>query len=597
VSKVKNKFLLSGLAFVLVVGLMGTALFTSSCSSTKSSTTTSSVTVTTSAVTTPAANAPQYGGTLTVLNEYYEQDPAGFDPQLNQRPWTGSIWANPFCDWLAVGDIDKYGPQGSDAFAFQIDQGTPEQYLTGQVLTGWSVDTTSNPMTITLNVRHGIMWSGNPLDNMAPRELTAADVVYTFNRAFAAPTVAGVYSWVSSVTATDNYTVAVDITSFNAIWYFYLMDGYFPGNIICPEWGNTTASGGSEAWQNTVSDGAFTITNFISGTGATYTKNPNYWGTTTISGTQYKMPFINTLIYPEIPDETTAVAALRTGKIDWDYEVDPTYESSLNSTGISSASWTTGNVDSFVLNRVNNQYLENKTVRQALVTATDFTTIANLVYPGGKVFDWPIMQGDPAYVPLNQMPTDIQSMWTYNPTQAQQMLSSAGYPNGFSLTITVDSTVPVETDVAQLLVNQWAKVGIKASINAVDPTVVENDIDNLNYDACYFHMTPSNFINETNRVLSTAIGSTYVNDKIFDNQWWTMDRESDLNQLVTDEKALAVGILEDADWLPMADPVAGNYWWPWMKNYYQEIETGYENKMPMIDRIWIDQSMKTSMGS
>ena len=94
------------------------------------------------------------------------------------------------------------------------------------------------------------------------------------------------------------------------------------------------------------------------------------------------------------------------------------------------------------------------------------------------------------------------------------MLSSAGYPNGFSLTINVDSTVPIETDVAQLLVSQWAKVGINATINAVDPTVVENDIDNLNYDLCYFHMGPSNFINETNRVLSTAIGATYLRIRI-----------------------------------------------------------------------------------
>jgi len=40
-------------------------------------------------------------------------------------------------------------------------------------------------------------------------------------------------------------------------------------------------------------------------------------------------------------------------------------------------------------------------------------------------------------------------------------------------------------------------------------------------------------------------------------------------------------------WIPMADQVADNYWWPWMKNYSGEIETGYENKMPMIDRVWI----------
>ena len=75
-----------------------------------------------------------------------------------------------------------------------------------------------------------------------------------------------------------------------------------------------------------------------------------------------------------------------------------------------------------------------------------------------------------------------------------------------------------------------------------------------------------------------------------------MDEQSDQTQIVTDEKTLAVGMLEDAGWLPMADPVADNYWWPWMKNYYQEIETGYQDKIPMIDRIWIDQSMKTSMG-
>ena len=592
----KNKFLLSGLAFILVASLVGTALITSSCSSSKTSKTTPNTTVTTSAVTTTAANTPQYGGTLTVLNQYYTQDPPGFDPQLNQRPWIGSIWTTPITDWLAVGDIEKYGPRGTNAFAFQIDQGVPQQYLTGQVLTGWSVNTTSNPMTITFNVRHGIMWSGNPLDNMAPRELTANDVVYTFNRAFAAPTVSGVYSWVSSVTATDNYTVVADITSFNAIWFFYLMDGYFPGNTMCPEWGNTAASGGSEAWQNTVSDGPFTLTNFVSGTGATYTKNPNYWGTTTINGTQYKMPFINTLVYPVIPDEATAIAALRTGKIDWDYDVPTTYEASLNSTGISHASWTTGIVDSFVVNRPKNQYLSNLAVRQALTKATDFTTIKNLIYPGGKVFDWPVMQGDVAYVPLNQMPATVQDMWTYDSTKAQQDLAAAGYPKGFSLTITVDSTVPTETDVAQLLVSQWAKVGITATINSVDPTVVENDIDNLNYDLCYFHMGPSNFINETNRVLSTAIGATYTATEPFDNLWWTMDRDSDPGKLVTDEKALSVAMLTDAGWLPMADQVADNYWWPWMKNYYQEIETGYENKVPMIDRIWIDQSTKASLG-
>ena len=585
----KKKLLFLGLSFILVASLISASALTS-CSKT-STTTSAAITTTTS---TPIANTPQYGGTLTVLNPDYTQNCPGFDPQLNQLPWIGSIWVTPFTDWLATGDIEKYGPRGNNTFAFQINENVPEQYLGGQVLTGWTINLNSKPITITLNVRHGIMWSGNTLDGMKPRELTADDVAYTMKRAFTAPTVAGTYTFVTSVTTPDMYTVVLGLSQFDSIWAFDLLYGLFPGNTICPEWGDTKAPGGSEAWQNTVSDGPFTITNYVDGVGGTFTRNPNYWGKTTINGKTYNMPFIDTLIYPIIPDEATAVASLRTGKIDWWSDVPETYASSLNSTSLLSNTWTTGAVDTFVLNRLDNQYLKNKAVRQALTMATDFTSIKNLLYPGGNLFDFPAMAGDAFYVPLNQMPANIQDMYSYDPTKAQQMLTAAGYPKGFSLAITVDSTVPLEQDVAQLLANQWAKVNVTATINSVDPTVLESDTDNLKYDLCYFGMDPTDFVDETNRVLSTAIGATYLASEPFDKMWTTMDTDPNLVTQVTEGKALAVAILDDAGWIAMPDPIAGNYWWPWVKNYYKEIETGYRNKMPIIDRIWIDQSLKKS---
>jgi peptide/nickel transport system substrate-binding protein len=495
-----------------------------------------------------------------------------------------------------VGDVEKYGPRGSNSFDFQIDQGVPEQYLSGQIATGWVVNTNGSPMTITFNIRHGIMWSGNPNIGMAPRELTADDVVYTFKRSFASPSVQGLYGFVSSIDKPDKYTVVLEISDFNAIWPFYLMDGLFPGNICCPEWGDTTASGGSEAWQNVVSDGPFILTDFVSGSGGTYKKNPNYWQTTTISGKQYKVPFIDTLIYPIIADESTAIAALRTAKIDWFYSVPLTYESSLNSTDLLHVQWTTGKDDTFQVNRSSNQYLKQLAVRQAIIKATDFTTIRDLIYPGGRVFDWPAMQGSEAYVPLNQMPANIQDLWTYDPVKAKQMLSDAGYPNGFSLGINIDATVSTEQDVAQLLASQWAKVGITLNIHPEDPTVLNADLGNYHYDLLYIVWSPGNFINQTNRVLSTAGGATYLASEPFDNLWWTMDKESDPIKRAADEKTLAAAMLNDAGWIPMAGQVADNYWWPWIQNYYKEIETGYENKVPMIERMWIDQSMKTSMG-
>jgi len=57
----------------------------------------------------------------------------------------------------------------------------------------------------------------------------------------------------------------------------------------------------------------------------------------------------------------------------------------------------------------------------------------------------------------------------------------------------------------------------------------------------YFGMGPSNFINETNRVLSTAIGSTYATDKPFDDLWWNMDRDPDPVKRVSDEKNIGLG--------------------------------------------------------
>jgi hypothetical protein len=55
-------------------------------------------------------------------------------------------------------------------------------------------------------------------------------------------------------------------------------------------------------------------------------------------------------------------------------------------------------------------------------------------------------------------------------------------------------------------------------------------------------------------------------------------------------------MLDDAAWMQFANPLALNCWWPWMKNYYNEVDAGYHNYMPMIQRMWIDQSMKKSMG-
>ena len=65
---------------------------------------------------------------------------------------------------------------------------------------------------------------------------------------------------------------------------------------IPPEVANAP-NGGAANWQNAVGTGPFILSDFVDGSSVTYKRNPNYWGTTTINGQSYKLPFIDSLTY------------------------------------------------------------------------------------------------------------------------------------------------------------------------------------------------------------------------------------------------------------------------------------------------------------
>ena len=582
----KSKILLSGLVLLLTVSLIPTL---SSCAS-KATTTTQSTTTTT-AVTTTSANTPIYGGTLTCMTDWGNTDPAGFDADLSPAVWSTAVWDAPFLSWLFGGDIDTYGPRGTDAFAFQSAEYIPPQYLGGNdLVTSWSI--TMNPIVITLNLRTGVTWAANATIGMTSRPLTSADVVYSLTRGFAAPIVGGTYSFVTSVTAPDANTVNINCNTFNANWAYYIGYGYMPGMITCPESGNSTVGAGSEDWRNQSSDGPFIISNYVSGSSVTYTANPNYWGQTKINGTSYKLPFISTLVYPIIPDDSTLVAALETGKVDWNPS-QPLSDASELSTGNSSLiqdKYLTGNAETLKLNRLDNQYLKNESVRRALMMATDLNTINNLEWPGSTEPGFPVAQGNPAYTPVSQLPASTAELFTYNATTAKQAIATAGYPNGFSLAITISSASSTDTDVAQLLVSEWAQVGVTLTINSVDATAKQTLDNARNFDcimesfSCNNPIVPESQVEAQAGVVNLDV---YLASENFETMYNKMVLDSDATTLTADEKSLALAMLDDVGFIPFGDEVGLNCYQPWIKNYYNETDTGYHNRVPMEAELWI----------
>ena len=581
-----KKGLWLGLSFLLVVALILSSLFSSCGSKTTTPTTTTPTT---------AANTPQTGGTLTYFLADAAHDPISWD-DVTTTGIAATEWNNPYAESLLKGDINKYGPRGNNEFNFQHSLTSQFQsYYGPELATSWEV--TSNPLGVVYHLRQGVMWTGNTKIGMAAREFTADDAVYHIKRNMTDSVLAGLYSsYVQSVTATDKYTVTEVWSRFFAQWESPIgLDGGVQAMIIPQE----VVKAGANNWENQCGTGPFILTDFVPGSYAKYTKNPNYWGKATINGKSYQEPFIDTLVYPIIPDESTQVANLRTGKIDMWALVNLTYQDSLNQTSpdMVTQKWSTCRVAELKFNTVGTSVFNKKAVRRAMMVATDLQAIADAVYHGGDIFGFPIAAGTPAFTPMDKLPAEDQLLYKYDPAKAKQMLADAGYPNGFTVQVTINTSTPEWKDAAQMLVSQWAKAGVTLKIDQMDDTA---------YQAAYSKITYADSImlvystDDAWAVLysdRTGNEGVAVNDTVFNDMFDKAQNTPDVASQIAQQKAMAIYTIDQAYSIGLANPFMLNCYWPWVKNYYGEISAGnYSDVMPMLKQIWIDRALKTKLG-
>ena len=74
--------------------------------------------------------------------------------------------------------------------------------------------------------------------------------------------------------------------------------------------------GDASDWRNLVGTGPFELTNYVEGTVVTYARNPNYWGYDE-KYPQNRLPYVDEVRSPIMPEEATRIAALRSGKVDF----------------------------------------------------------------------------------------------------------------------------------------------------------------------------------------------------------------------------------------------------------------------------------------
>jgi peptide/nickel transport system substrate-binding protein len=537
-----------------------------------------------------AVEGPQYGGTLTLLSNASGAEPTNPDVMAGQ--WSSCQWLTPIQERPVIGDFEKYGPRGSGVFDFLVNSGQPEKYLKGNYLESWEV----SPEKVIMRVRPGIMWHGNRPNVMKARELVAEDVAADMKYFLGSPPGKTIRPSIKDVYATDKYTVVLEFTAFDILWIYSL--GYEDRGLIAPP---ETITAGADRWENQVGTGPFMLKEYRVGSHMAYERNPNWWKKTTIDGVEYELPFVDEMVIPIIPDASTQIAALRTGKIDIAQNVTPVNFSTLEKTAPDlKFIKRPPSGGSGVLLDCRRPPFDNRDVRRAMFIGTDLKEFHKLIGAGELPLHWyPQFMGDPeVYTPLDKLPKETRILYDYNPKLAMKMLADAGYPNGFKIKY-YTTTEEMPMDRAALLKDQWAKIGVEVEIVA-EETVVHNK---HKYDRDYVDSTLSGGLISGTPMAHLMHGQSgaYFNfsvwsDPRFDEMADKAKVEINVDKRNAILKESAVLYLNEASAIPTTPGVDGHFWWPWLKNYYGEWNVGDTDIYSILAFAYIDQDLKKSMG-
>jgi len=434
---------------------------------------------------------------------------------------------------------------------------------------------------------------------MAKRELTADDLVYHFERQLASLKEYLLGPFIESFSAPDKYTFVVHMKEFNANWGYRLAWGYFLTVSSTPEY----VEAGPNDWRNVVGTGPFMLTDYIAGSTVTYSKNPDYWGTTVIDGKEYKVPFVNTFVRVIIPDESTALAALRTGKLDINRAVLWKYKDTLAETNpdLQRWSWMDPSPDCVAL-RVDNEPLTDRRVRLALSMAIDREAMGEAIHGGDyEILEFPYYSswGEGYYTPIEKLPESARMQFEYNPEKAKELLAEAGYPQGFKVEMVFYTVGTLMTDQASMIAGDWAKIGVEAELKGLEYASYYSTMVARKYDHCYMLTTdPGNPMAIMRKVGETGQRWNPANysDAWFDETLNKVRLEADAAVRDPLLKEMSVKWLDSVAYIQMPSSYRYAYAWPWINNWYGEQYVGAYIRGPIWARIWIDQDLKEEMG-
>ena len=332
-------------------------------------------------------------------------------------------------------DPHKAVAAGTKEVMFNVFEGlmkpTPEGDLIPAVAEKYEVS--DDQLVYTFTIRDGIKFhNGQPV--------TAGDVVNSITRCIE-PSEAGVLaveplSAVEKVTGMDERTVQIRLKEPNTEFLAYLTLAILPAEYD----GQDTAPVGT---------GPFKFVSRAAQDNIVLERFDDYWG---------EKAYLDKVTYKIIENADSILMSLQSGAVDLFAHLTSTQVAQLGDDF---------NIEEGTMNLVQAMYLnhaekpfDDVRVRQALCCAIDRQQILDLAFDG-----YGSLIGSSMYPAFGKYFDDsLTNYYTHDVEKAKALLADAGYPDGFSMTITVPSNYQPHIDTAQVIVEQLKQVGIRAEI-------------------------------------------------------------------------------------------------------------------------------------
>lgn len=268
--------------------------------------------------------------------------------------------------------------------------------------------------------------------------------------------------FLKSVEVVDDYTVRI-ITKVSAASLLGLLPER-GGMMVSP---TAAKKFGADFGRNPVGTGPFMFVEWVQDDHVTLKRFDGYWD---------QPPRLDGVIYRIIPDETVAMVNLRSGNLDFIYDVSPKNITAIKADRNLVFMERPGFDWYQIYLNTKVPPFDDRRVRLALQYAVNREAMLRGVFFGhGQVAAGPISPSSWAYDPsLDPFPFDRD--------KAKQLLAEAGYPNGFSFTLLVGNS-PFYVQNATVFQAQLAKIEVQAKIEIVETVRMLQLMQDVSYQA------------------------------------------------------------------------------------------------------------------